>query len=340
MPFVLTRNQMDLLVTLGVIVGAALAGLIVHRLLFWALHRSWAARSERIVPAIIRRARRPLGFILPLIAVVMALPDAQVPPAYTQPVEHIAIILTFVAIGWGATAVVALFVDVTIARYKVEETDNLRARQLETRLFIVARALNSLIWVIAISAILMTFPAIRTLGATLLASAGLAGIVAGVAARPAIENMFAGLQLAFSQPIRIDDIVVVQNEFGRIEEITSTYVVVRVWDQRRLVVPLTYFIQTPFENWTRRTAELLGTVIVYAPYAFPVATLREALPGILKETPLWDGRIQALQVTDATEGAMQIRALVSARNAEQLWDLRCLVRERLVALIAERAAAK
>jgi small-conductance mechanosensitive channel len=193
----------------------------------------------------------------------------------------------------------------------------------------------TLVIVLALGAMLMTFPAIRTLGTTLLASAGVVGLVAGIAARPLFENLIAGVQLALTQPIRIDDVVVVENQFGRIEEIHSTYVVVRVWDLRRLVLPLTYFITTPFENWTRRTANLIGEVYLFADYAVDVAALRAHLPRILEATPLWDGQTQTVEVTDATDRAVQIRALVSARDSGTLWNLRCYVREALVAYLRD-----
>jgi small-conductance mechanosensitive channel len=337
--FALTQHRIDILVTIGVIIGALLAGVIVHRLLFWLLARSVGGRATGLRHAILRRARGPMGFILPLVAVLMVLPDANVPEKYSQPIEHLTTVLTYIAIGWGVTAMVGLFADVTLGRYSVTDADNLRARSVETRLFIVSRAISVLVWILAIAAALMTFPAIRTLGATLLASAGLIGIVAGLAARPVFENLVAGLQIAFAQPIRIDDVVVVAGQQGRVEEIRDTFVVVRLVDMRRMILPLTWFIQNPFENWTRSNADLVGYVTVFAPYSFAVADMRDALPAILKETHLWDGSRQAIQVIDATENAIQIRAEVSARNSTDLWDLRCLVRERLVAMIQKKPSA-
>jgi small-conductance mechanosensitive channel len=339
----MSQHRIDILVTLGVIVGALLGGTLVHRILFWVLARA-TPRDEtrhgaRLRQAILRRARAPLGFILPLVAVLMALPDAQIPRSYEQPVEHLTTILTYIAIAWGVSAMLALASDVTLGRFDPASVDNLRARAIETRIFIVNRALNVVVWTIAIAAALMTFPPIRTLGATLLASAGLAGIVAGLAARPVFENLVAGLQIAFAQPIRIDDVVVVQGQQGRIEEISDTFVVVRLVDMRRLIMPLTWFIQNPFENWTRHQSELIGNVLLYAPYAFDVEKVRAALPEILSGSPLWDSHLQNVQVVDATENTIQIRAQFSARNSTDLWDLRCLVREKLVALIGSRPSA-
>jgi small-conductance mechanosensitive channel len=182
---------------------------------------------------------------------------------------------------------------------------------------------------------LMTFPQIRQLGASLLASAGVAGIVLGLAARPTISNFIAGLQIALTQAIRLDDVVIVQGEWGRIEEITTTYVVVRIWDQRRLIVPFSQFIDQPFQNWTRTGAEILGTVFIYADYTVPVQAVREKLEGIVKGCPNWDGRVVGLQVTDARERTVELRALVSAADSSKAWDLRCEVREQLIRYLQE-----
>jgi small-conductance mechanosensitive channel len=177
---------------------------------------------------------------------------------------------------------------------------------------------------------LMTFPAIRRFGASLLASAGVAGLIVGLAARETISSLLAGIQVALTEPIRLDDVVIVEGEWGRIEEIRMTYVVVRIWDERRLVVPLSYFIEKPFQNWTRKTANILGTVFLYVDYAVPVDEVREQLHRILKDSGLWDGKVWNLQVTDATERTMQLRALMSAPDSSTAWDLRCDVREKLI----------
>jgi hypothetical protein len=190
--------------------------------------------------------------------------------------------------------------------------------------------------VIAGALILMKIPGVENVGASLLASAGIAGIVVGVAARPALSNLLAGLQLAMTQPIRLDDVVIVEGEWGRIEEITNTYIVVRIWDLRRLVVPLSYFIERPFQNWTRQTADLLGTVFVYVDYTIPVDAVRRELHRILQSSGMWDGKAWNLQVVDATERTVQMRCLMSAPDASSAWDLRCHVREQLIAYIQER----
>jgi small-conductance mechanosensitive channel len=185
----------------------------------------------------------------------------------------------------------------------------------------------------ALGTMLMTFEKVRQLGTTLLASAGIIGIIFGIAAQRTIGTFMAGLQIAFTQPIRIDDVVIVENEWGRIEEITLTYVVVKIWDLRRLMVPITYFIEKPFQNWTRVTADLLGTVYIYVDYTVPVEAVRAELREILKGTELWDGKVCVLQVTNTSEHAIELRALMSAADASTAWALRCYAREKLVEFI-------
>jgi small-conductance mechanosensitive channel len=180
---------------------------------------------------------------------------------------------------------------------------------------------------------LMTFDRVRQLGTTILASAGVVGIVVGMAAQRTIATFIAGLQIAITQPIRVDDVVIVENEWGRIEEITLTYVVVRIWDLRRLIVPITYFIESPFQNWTRTSADILGTVFVYADYTMPIDVLRDELQNILKKSEHWDGKVCVLQVTNASDRTMELRALMSAADASTAWTLRCEVREKLIDFI-------
>lgn len=212
-------------------------------------------------------------------------------------------------------------------------SDNLAARRIRTQTMVLSRTVQGLVVLIGVSLMLMTFPAVRQIGTSLLASAGVVGIVAGFAARPVLGNLIAGLQIGLSQPIRIDDVVIVENEWGVIEEITGTYVVVRIWDQRRLVVPLQYWIEKPFQNWTRNTSELIGTVFLWVDYRMPLAPLREALEHACENSPHWDRRFARLQVVEAGDKAMQLRCLVTAGSASAAWDLRCHVREQLIDFI-------
>ncbi|HEY0384136.1 MAG TPA: mechanosensitive ion channel domain-containing protein [Candidatus Elarobacter sp.] len=334
----LTRNQLDAITGIAWVVIAVVIGLAVHRVLYWLFARWAERRNSTFAAAVVRRTCRPAAYIFPLVALLAAVPQLDLPSAWTRPALHVTGLLTVAAVAWTIIATVRLFGDIVIARHRIDVEDNLAARQLGTRVDILTRVVVTLVIVIALGAMLMTFPPIRALGTTLLASAGVLGLVAGIAARPLFENLIAGVQLALTQPIRIDDVVIVEKQFGRIEEIHSTYVVVRIWDLRRMVLPLTYFITTPFENWTRRTANLVGEVYLFADYTVDVGALRAQLPRILEGTPLWDGQTHQVEVTDATDRAVQIRALVSARDSGTLWDLRCFVREALVAYLRETQA--
>jgi small-conductance mechanosensitive channel len=215
-------------------------------------------------------------------------------------------------------------------RYPVDVEDNLQARRIRTQFQVIERVLVAVIVLIVISAMLMTFEQVRQFGVSLLASAGVAGVVLGFAAQKSLGTLLAGIQIAFSQPIRLDDVVIVEGEWGRVEEITLTYVVVKIWDERRLIVPITYFIDNAFQNWTRSSAQILGTVYIYADYSLPVDELRSELKRILDESPLFDGRAWGLQVTNASDRTIELRALMSAEDASKSWDLRCHVREALI----------
>jgi small-conductance mechanosensitive channel len=331
-----THTQFDGLVLLVTILIAVLAGLIVHRVMYWALARMAGRSHSAFTDAVIRRTCRPAAYIFPLLAILTAVPNLTLPEGWETPVLRVTGLLTIGGLAWTMITTIQLWSDLVVARHRIDVEDNLLARQLGTRVDILTRATVILVIIVAVGMELMTFPEVRTIGTTLLASAGLAGIVAGLAARPLFENLVAGIQLAMTQPIRLDDVVVIETQFGRIEEIHSTYVVVRLWDLRRLVVPLTYFINTPFENWTRRTANLMGEVYVFADWTLDVAALRAEIPKIVERSPLWDKQFQNLQVTDVTDRALQIRALVTARNSGDLFDLRCFVREEIVAYIRDQ----
>jgi small-conductance mechanosensitive channel len=212
---------------------------------------------------------------------------------------------------------------------------NLRARRIRTQSQVFRRIGIMGVGFVTLATMLMTFPNVRHVGVSLFASAGVAGLVAGLAARPVLTNLIAGVQIALTEPIRIDDVVIVEGEWGRIEEIAMTYVVVRIWDLRRLVVPLSYFIEKPFQNWTRATADLLGTVYIYTDYCVPVDEVRKELRRILETSGMWDGRVCVLQVTNSTDRAVELRALMSAPNSGTAWDLRCYVRERLIQFVRE-----
>lgn len=215
----------------------------------------------------------------------------------------------------------------------VDAADNYHARRIQTQTRVLERSSVVLLVLLGAGTALMTLPLLRQIGTSLLASAGVAGLIVGFAAKPVLSNLLAGLQIALTQPIRLEDVVIVQNEWGQIEEITGSYVVVRIWDQRRLIVPLQWFIENPFQNWTRRTADILGTVLIWVDYRLPLEPLRSEAERICRDAPEWDGRLCIVQVVDANERAMQLRALVSAHDAGRAWDLRCRVREGLLHFI-------
>lgn len=287
--------------------------------------RRWPGVYRTFGPA--RRRLRVLLFVIAAwIAVALTLPEPSWLPAAHQGFT-IAVIVTS---AWLLSAVIRLLFARVQRRYDISADDNRVARRIHTQLTIVRRLANVVLAVLALSAVLLTFPGAQAAGASLLASAGLVSVIAGLAAQSSLANVFAGMQLAFSDAIRIDDVVIVEGEFGRVEEITLTYVVVGVWDQRRLVLPSTYFTTTPFENWTRHSAELLGTIELDVDWRVDLDEMRAELSRIVAATPLWDGRTAGIVATDARGGSVRVRPLVSARDAGELWDLRCLVREKLV----------
>jgi small-conductance mechanosensitive channel len=266
----------------------------------------------------------------------LAVPFAPLPADLKNILQHVLGLGVIASVGWGAIILVQLFSDMVFARYTIDVDDNLTARRIRTQTQVLQRTVVVVVTVFTAAIMLMTFPAVRHIGTSLLASAGLAGLIVGMAARSTLTNVIAGVQVALSQPIRIDDAVVVEGQWGWIEEIDASYVVVRIWDLRRLIVPLSYFIEKPFENWTRTRADLLGTVMIYTDFTAPVEEIRKELLRILQSTQLWDGKTWGLQVTDATASTMQLRALMSARNGPTAFDLRCYVRENLIKFVQEK----
>jgi len=312
----------------ALLVAAALTVLISAAMRLAARRRQWPTM-------LIRRARVPFRMLTAVIsvwiAVTLTLPDRDWMPALHQ-VFTIAVIA---ASAWLLSALVRFVTDLALGKYRIDVPDNRLARRIRTQTLIVRRLAVAIITVIAIGAALLTFPAVQTFGASLLASAGIASIVAGLAAQSVLANIFAGIQLVFSDAIRVDDVVVVEGEWGRIGEITLSYVVVDIWDDRRLVLPCTYFTTTPFQNWTRQGSELLGAVEFDLDWRVSPRLMREELTRILAQTDLWDGRAQVLQVTEATGGMVRVRVLLTAVDGPTLFDLRCYVRERLVEWVRE-----
>jgi small-conductance mechanosensitive channel len=320
------------LVGVAVLVIAAIAALVVHRVAFMLLERASGERRP-LLRRVAERIKGPSALALVAFALAAALQSAPFNPAVSATFGRLLLIAFVVLAGWIAHIAVETGSSLYLRRFTLESADNLLARKHVTQVRILTRALHTLVVVVTLSAVLMTFEPVRQYGVSLFASAGIAGLVAGLAARPMLSNLIAGIQIATTQPIRIDDQVIVESESGRIEEITSTYVVIRLWDLRRLIVPLSYFIEKPFQNWTRDTTNLIGSVLLYVDFTAPVEAIRAKLIEIVKASKLWDGQIAQLQVTDAKESAIELRALMSARSAGDAFDLRCEVREQLIGFL-------
>lgn len=314
----------------ALVVGAAVASLLAHRLSFSVLRRITARTPTHPDAYLVRRLARPAGLTFPLIGMLLVLPMATMPEGLRESLRHGVALGLIGAVAWGIVALLGVLEDWAATKYPVDAADNLEARRINTQIKVLRRVVVVVVGILAISLMLMTFPAIRQIGTSLLASAGLAGLVAGMALRSTLANLFAGIQIAITQPIRLEDAVIVEGEWGWIEEITTTYVVVKVWDLRRLVLPLTYFVEKPFQNWTRTSARLLGSVHLYVDYGVPLEALRAELTRILGSSELWMGEVCVLQVTDAKEHTVELRALMDAKDSGSAWDLRCLVREKLI----------
>ncbi len=245
-------------------------------------------------------------------------------------------ILMIVSVAWLIIVFLRASKRAFLEKYDTSKTDNLRSRKFHTQFNIMESIIIALVVIIAIGSILMLFDEVKRLGISLFASAGVAGIIIGFAAQKLIGAVLAGLQIAITQPIRLDDVVVIEGEWGRIEEITLTYVVVHIWDQRRLIVPSTYFFEKPFQNWTRTSAEILGTVFIYTDYQVSFEALRNELTRLLESSPLWNKKVNVLQVTDAKTNGVEIRALMSAKDSSTAWDLRVFIREKLIEFLQKK----
>ncbi len=322
--------------SLLVLAGAVAAGLLARAFLILVVRRTIARADAALRDSLIRRLSRPTGFTLVVLALYWAHPAAPLEPEWADRLDHLLRILLVVGVAWLLVGGAAVLEDAVEREYRLDVADNLRARRIQTKVRLLRRIVVVLIGVVAFSLILMTFPGIRQLGISLFASAGAAGLVLGIAARPALSNLIAGVQVALTEPIRLDDVVIVEGEWGRIEEIRTTYVVIRIWDLRRLMVPISYFIEQPFQNWTRTSAQIIGSVFLFTDYRVPVDEIRAELGRILEGTDLWDGEVSNVQVVDTTETTVKVRILVTAADSPRAWDLRCLVRERLVDFLKER----
>ncbi|BCB88964.1 mechanosensitive ion channel family protein [Phytohabitans suffuscus] len=317
-------------VTLGATLFALLLVEVVHRVVRRLGERSVLLRE------LSDHAYRPLQVAMTVLALESAVRVTGGDFTGRSVVVQLLVLAVIAAFAWLLAALALVVEDVALSRVRTDVPDNLRARKVRTQVRLLRRVTVAAVVVVTFGVMLMTFPHVRAVGASLLASAGIFGVVAALAAQSTLGNIFAGLQLTFSDALRLDDVVVVENEWGRIEELTLTTVVVQIWDDRRLIMPTTYFTTRPFQNWTRTGSAVLGTAEFDLDWSVPVQDMREELRILLEESQLWDGRVCVLQVTDAVGSMVRIRALVSANDAPTLWDLRCLVREHFVGWIRDR----
>ncbi len=309
------------------VVLSGIGAFFLSLLLIWII-KQVAKTIKWIEPTDMNRLSKPISILFVLIGLFVSSKLTFVPlnEAWTQ-AFNIFFILSF---SWFLIRILAIGREFLIRQYDISVEDNLKARKVYTQIRVFERILMVLVIILGLAFSLMTFESIRNIGASILASAGIAGIIIGVAAQKLIANLLAGFQIAVTQPIRIEDVVIIENEWGWIEEITLTYVVVRIWDKRRLIVPATQFIEKPFQNWTRTSADILGTAFIHIDYKMPVQAIRDELTKILDDTPLWDGKVNVLQVTDLTPNTMELRVLVSAKDSPTAWDLRVHIREKMV----------
>jgi len=332
----LFRNWHAWMWSFSILAAAILVALAIHAVLFFILNRLARRKGNVFVNSMVRHAQNPSRWILPLLTIMAALPAARLSESVRTLIERATGLGLIAAIAWLVILTSQIISDLISARYRNDLAENLSARRVQTQIEVLHRIVVVIVVVVALSIMLMTFPTIKHIGMSLLASAGLAGLIVGMAMKSTLSSLIAGIQIAFTQPIRIEDAVVVEGEWGWIEEIGTTYVVVRIWDLRRLVLPLSYFIDRPFQNWTRNSKDLLVNVLLYVDYTVPVEEIRAELHRVVESTNLWKGDVCVLQVTDATERTIQLRALVDARDSRSAWDLRCLVREKLIQFLQEK----
>ncbi|MCQ1999771.1 mechanosensitive ion channel family protein [Arthrobacter zhaoxinii] len=316
----------------AVLVAVGIA-LVLARILRDVVHRAF--RRIPGIREITVKARNPLRLGLSLIGARIALGATAAGSSWLPAVDYVLVLGLIGAVAWLAVVLLLIIEAMVLTKYSTDTRDNRRLRRLKTQVILGRRVGVAVLISLAVACVLLTIPEVRALGAGILASAGVLSIVAGLAVQGTLTNVFAGMQLAFTDAIRVDDVVVVEGEWGTIEEITMTYVVLHIWDDRRLILPSTYFTTTPFQNWTRRQSDILGTVELDLDWRVPVGELRTLLKQILADTDLWDQRTGVLQVTEAVKGMVRIRILVSAVDSGTLFDLRCLIRETMVSHLQE-----
>lgn len=319
----------DWVISIVILALTGLVALSIHRTIIRIARRLLRDRHPYVRSFL--TATMPITRLaLLVLALFIVLPAVPMNPDLEVVIAKLLVLTTIVLVGWAAITAVDMTADIYLMRFRLDVADNLLARKHLTQVRVLTRTVDTVLIIATVGAALMTFDAVRHYGVSLFASAGIAGLVAGLAARPLLGNLFAGIQIAVTQPMRLDDGVLVEGEYGRVEEITSTYVVIRLWDLRRLIVPLSYFIEKPFQNWTRESTSLVGAVSLHVDYTAPVERIREKAIELVKASPLWDGQTAKLQVIEARESTLELRVIMSARTSGDAFDLRCEVREKLV----------
>jgi small-conductance mechanosensitive channel len=328
---ILVKGTANLFIILAVIIVPILLGLIAHFILYVILGSLAKHRPIKLYSSLITHTKNPARWFMLFFILNMAMPAIKtlLPEDFSEIIRSVLVPLIIASLSWLLINFLNVLEDMILEQYDIEK-ENMRARGVKTQLHLLKRILTIVMVIIAIGAILMTFDRIRQLGTAILASAGVAGIIIGVAAQRSVANLLAGIQIALTEPIRLDDGVIVEGEYGNVEEITLTYVVVKLWDNRRMVLPIVYFIEKPFQNLTRVSTNLMGTVYLYVDYSIPVDEIRNELQNLLKESPVWDGKTWGLHVTDLKDKTMELRALVSAKDSDDLWNIRCQIREKLI----------
>ena len=315
-------------------VAAVVVALIAHAVLVFVVRRAISKRGD-FWRSLVTQTGGPGRLALVVVAISLAIPIAPLTKSQSQQAQHVLLIAFIVLAGWITLTALDIGAALYLRGYRTDVEDNLLARKHVTQVRILQRAAAVLVFLVTAGLALMTISSVRQWGVSLLAAGGAAGVIVGLALQPLLTNLVAGLQIAMTQPIRIDDAVIVEGEWGWIEDINAAYVVVRLWDWRRMILPLSYFIQKPFQNWTRESSALIGTALLYVDFTAPVAAMREQLEAIAKASPLWDGKVVNLAVTDVRERVIEVRCLVSGRNAGQTFDLRCEVREKMMAFLRD-----
>ncbi|HEU5073394.1 MAG TPA: mechanosensitive ion channel family protein [Polyangiaceae bacterium] len=333
--WVLASDAREVAWAVALTVVGFLAGRLVASLAVRALARAVARTAWRFDDPVIESLSAPLRWTVPLLIVRALVPLFSLSDAVIAWISHALLVALILCLGWIAVRFLQLGEKYIAVHYRLDADGALEARSVLTKVRVLKNIAHFGIAVVTIAGALLTFESVRSLGAGLLASTGVVGVILGFAGQKSIATLISGIHIAIAEPIRVDDVVVVEGEWGRIEEITLTYVVIRIWDLRRLVVPVNYFLEKPFQNWTRVSTDLLGAAPLHVDYSAPLTELRAEFDRIVEASPLWDRQTKVLQVTDATDSTLVVRPLMSAKNASDAWDLRCEVREKLIQFLQQ-----